>query len=681
MGMIVAGLSALPLLGQSANQNEMMGAFFEESSIYYANFNIANLQQNGVANRLTHLFYAFAKVNDSGACELSDAVAAYQDKNLPSVSGAPYSGPLYGNFAALQQLEQLHPNLHVLISIGGSSASNATNFSAAASTSAGRQALASSCINMFIKGNIASGITAPGLFQGIHLDWEFPSSTDTANFTALLQEFRTQLNQLSASTGSQYYLSFYGPAGLSNIANINLSQAAAVVDFITVQGYVYAGGFDTLTNDASSLYDDEQDPESSKDLPMDVNDTETAYLAAGVPAAKYVLGVPLYGYGWTGVPNLNQGLYQTQSGPAPVLLADGTGLCPDPSGDPPSTGCDPYLEAGYATYATLENLPANGYTLNYDSQRVAAWLYNPTPGTFYTFDDPQTAKAKMQYVLTQGLGGAFVWSLKGDDASGTMVKTMASALSGSGPPVINPNGVVSASSFGEFSSVAPGSWIEIYGSNLAIDSRSWTTSDFSGENAPTSLDGTAVTIGGQAAFIDFISPVQVNALVPSNVATGIQPLTVTVGSVASAPYNVMVNAVQPGLDAPPSFDIGGIQYAVALFADGEYVLPQGAIAGLNSRPAQPGDEIVLYGVGFGPVTPGTPAGQIVQQSNTLASAFDAFIGGVPANAVYSGLAPGYTGLYQFNLKVPANPGSGDVPLTFTVGGTAGTQTLHLAVGN
>jgi chitinase len=284
----------------------MVGAFFEESSIYYAHWNIANLQQNGVANLLTHLFYAFAKVSDSGACEVWDAVAAYQDKKLPSVTGTPYSGPLYGNFAALQQLEQLHPNINVLISIGGSSASNAANFSAAASTTASRQALVSSCINMFIQGNIAAGITAPGLFQGIHLDWEFPSSTDTANFTALLQEFRTQLNQLSASTGSQYYLSFYGPAGFSNIANINLAQAAALVDFITVQGYVYAGGFDTLTNDASALYDDAQDPESSLNLPVDVNDTEKAYLAAGVPAAKYILGVPLYGYGWTGVPNINR---------------------------------------------------------------------------------------------------------------------------------------------------------------------------------------------------------------------------------------------------------------------------------------------------------------------------------------------------------------------------------------
>ena len=192
-------------------------------------------------------------------------------------------------------------------------------------------------------------------------------------------------------------------------------------------------------------------------------------------------------------------------------------------------------------------------------------------------------------------------------------------------PSVGAGGVVSASAFGEFTSVSPGSWIEIYGSNLAVDTRSWLASDFSGINAPTSLDGTSVTIGGQVAFIDFISAGQVNALVPSNVATGTQPMTVTVGGVTSAAYNITVNAVQPGLDAPPSFNIGGVQYVVALFADGTYVLPEGAIAGLNSRPAQPGDEIVLYGIygiGFGPVTPDIPAGELVQQANTLASAFE-----------------------------------------------------------
>ena len=75
------------------------------------------------------------------------------------------------------------------------------------------------------------------------------------------------------------------------------------------------------------------------------------------------------------------------------------------------------------------------------------------------------------------------------------------------------------------------------------------------------------------------------------------------------------------------------------------------------------------------------ARQVVEQANSLAS-FDLFIGGLPVtNVPYAGLAPNFTGLYQFNAVVPANAGNGAVPLTFTVGGTAGTQTLCLAVSN
>jgi uncharacterized protein (TIGR03437 family) len=250
-----------------------------------------------------------------------------------------------------------------------------------------------------------------------------------------------------------------------------------------------------------------------------------------------------------------------------------------------------------------------------------------------------------------------------------------------GTPAISAGGVVSASAFGGFTSVSPGSWIEIYGSNLAADTRPWSGSDFSGANAPTSLDSTSVTIGGQAAFVDFISPAQVNALVPSNAGTGLQQITVKTAAGTSAPVNVSVNAVQPGLLAPPSFTVNGSQYAVAFFSDGTYVLPTGAIAGLISRPAMPGDTIVLYGVGFGPVIPNIPAGQLVEQSNTLASSFQISVGGQAATVLYSGLAPNYTGLYQFNITVPNVAAGSALPLTFTLGGVAGTQTLSIAVQN
>ena len=426
-GLLIPVALAVPSFAQNASPGKILGGYFEEWSIYYANYNIANMQQNGVADKLTHLMYAFANVSAPPACAFADTWADYQDPYLPSVSGVPYPGPLYGNFAAIQQLEQLHPDLHVLISIGGASTTNAANFSAAASTPAGRQALAASCISMFIQGNIATGITAPGLFDGINIDWEFPTATDTQNFTALLQEFRYQLNQLSATTGKPYILSFDGPAGSEDYVNIDLAEAAKPVNFITIDGYNYAGSWDTQTNDASSLFDSSQDPEFGQGLA--INATVDAYLKAGVPPYKYTMGVPLYGAGWTGVPNVNQGLYQNSTGPSPVPLANGTGLCTDLSGNTP--GCDVLLTPGLATYSTLVNLMANGYVPYFDSRRVAVSVYDPTLGTFYTFDNPLTAMLKMNYVNTKvpgGLGGPYVWAVKDDDANGTMVKTMAPYL-------------------------------------------------------------------------------------------------------------------------------------------------------------------------------------------------------------------------------------------------------------
>jgi chitinase len=424
---LVASIS--PSFAQNTGQGKIVGGYFEEWSIYYAGYNIANLQQNGVANKLTHLIYAFGNVTTSPApaCAFADTWADYQSPYLPSVNGTAYPGPLYGNFAAIQQLKALHPNLKVLMSLGGASASNTAAFVSAASTAAGRQALAASCIDLFINGNIASGITAPGLFDGFNIDWEFPTATDTQNFTALLQEFRSQLNALSKTTGKQYTLSFDGPAGSQNYVNIDLRKAAEQVDFITIDGYNYSGSWVTQTNDASPLFDSRQDPLFGQDL--DINDTVDAYLKAGVPPHKYTMGMPLYGAGWTGAPNVNHGLYQNSTGPSPVLWANGTGLCPDLSGN--TAGCDTLLTPGLLTYSTLSTLTSNGYRNYFDPRRVAVSLFDSTSGTFYTYDDPFSVFLKTIYInlkVPGGLGGAYVWALKDDGANGTMVKTLAAGL-------------------------------------------------------------------------------------------------------------------------------------------------------------------------------------------------------------------------------------------------------------
>ena len=406
-GVLLVPQQARPAVaGETADDDHharVVGGYFEEWSIYFAGFNIANLQANGVADKLTHLTYAFGNATPTG-CAIADSWADYQSPYLPSVSGAPYPGPLYGNFAALQQLKQLHPNLKVLISLAG-----AGGFAAAASTASGREAFVASCIDLFINGHLAEGISAAGVFDGVDIDWEFPAASDTANATLLIEEFRKQLNALGKTNKKHYLLTMFGPAGQQNFSNIQLAAVATQLDFYNVQGYDFHGTWETSTNHASPLFDDKQDPVRDQNFYIDY--TISAYLEAGVPPSKLLLGIPIYARGWTGVPSANNGLYEASTGPAPFPPAD-------------------YLQTpGVITYLTLTGL--TGFTRYFDYKRIAVWLYDPNTQTFWSYDDPVTVRLKTAYVRTRvegGLGGTFVWTLKDDHTNGTIVKTMAAGL-------------------------------------------------------------------------------------------------------------------------------------------------------------------------------------------------------------------------------------------------------------
>jgi uncharacterized protein (TIGR03437 family) len=241
-------------------------------------------------------------------------------------------------------------------------------------------------------------------------------------------------------------------------------------------------------------------------------------------------------------------------------------------------------------------------------------------------------------------------------------------------------GVITAGAYGGFSAVAPGSWMEIYGTNLAnVITRDW-SADFKGNQAPTTLAGTSVTIGGVPAYTYLVSPGQINAQVPSGVAPGPQPVVVTTAGGPSLASTITVNPVEPGLLAPAVFKLPAGQYVVALFPDGiTYVLPP--FAGLLTARARPGDTIIMFGVGFGPVTPNIPAGQIVTQSNQLPPTFQISFAGTPATVAFAGLTAGFVGLYQFNVVVPDIAASDSVPIAYSFGGVSSPQNLIIAIRN
>jgi uncharacterized protein (TIGR03437 family) len=240
--------------------------------------------------------------------------------------------------------------------------------------------------------------------------------------------------------------------------------------------------------------------------------------------------------------------------------------------------------------------------------------------------------------------------------------------------------VVSARSAGDFggsSTFASGSWLEIKGSNLSGNTRSWAGSDFNGANAPTTLDNVTVTINNRPAFVGYISPTQINIQAPADTATGPLDLVVQYSGCPSEPFRVQKAAVAGGLLAPGVFNVGNTQYAAALFQDGvTFVGQPGLIAGVPFRAAKPGDIITLYGIGFGDVSPNISPGTIVSAANSIPGLTLSF-GTTPATVSYAGLAPNAVGLYQFNVVVPDV--SGDQQIVVKVNGEATQQTAYLTV--
>jgi uncharacterized protein (TIGR03437 family) len=258
----------------------------------------------------------------------------------------------------------------------------------------------------------------------------------------------------------------------------------------------------------------------------------------------------------------------------------------------------------------------------------------------------------------------------------TVSLTVLAGASGTSMPSINAGGVITSSSFGAARSIGPDTYVEIYGSNFSTTTLEWGNSFINGM-APTTLAGVSATINGQPAFVNYVSPGQVNILAPGNLSPGPGELILT-NSSGSADYAVNVLAQQPELLAPAQFLINGLQYVGAILSDGvSFALPTGIAGG---RPARPGETITTYGIGFLSVTPVVPAGNIAPSGLTsLKLPFQILFNQTAATYIYAGLAPGFVGLYQFDLMVPQIPDNDAVPVTFSLGGTPGSQTLYIPV--
>jgi chitinase len=400
--------------------------YYIEWGIYGRNYKVKDVKTSGSADKLSVINYAFGNVAPDSTgnvvCKLGDEWADYQKPWTAdeSVTGqeVTWPRPILGNFLELQALKAQYPRLKVLISLGGWTWSK--YFSDAALTKQSRERFVSSCIDLFIKGNIPDpgwgGMGGPGaaagLFDGIDIDWEWPGSEgntgniirpeDKQNFTRLLAEFRKQLHAYGKETHKDYLLTAFLPAAAAKIdAGFEVPDIFGPLSFATVQGYDYHGAWESTTNHQSNLFTSPSDPSS----PSYSDDAVVhAYLSRGAPAKEIVMGVPFYSRGWTGVAPANDGLYQPAAGPAP-----GT------------------WEPGVDDYKVVKQRLSSGFTRHQDSSAGAAWLFDGS--TFWTFDDPPVMRAKAEYARDHKLGGIMFWELSGDTPDGELIGAIADGLS------------------------------------------------------------------------------------------------------------------------------------------------------------------------------------------------------------------------------------------------------------
>ena len=227
----------------------------------------------------------------------------------------------------------------------------------------------------------------------------------------------------------------------------------------------------------------------------------------------------------------------------------------------------------------------------------------------------------------------------------------------------NPNAASVVNAAEVAGGIAPNTFVSIYGTNLAATKRTWTTQDFgaNGTTLPTSLDGVSVTLNGAPAYICYISPVHINLLTPTNLATaGRVTVQVSNGTLTSNTVNSTVQATAPLFFL---FDAAG--HVAATHANNT---PIGtATLTPPGTPAAPGELIILYGSGFGPTSPAAANGQLQTVPALLALEPVIQFNNMTGNIVWGGLSA--TGLYQFNITIPIGVEDGDVSVTaMTAGG-------------
>ncbi|MEU1973263.1 glycoside hydrolase family 18 protein [Microbacterium sp. NPDC019599] len=435
--------------------DKVVSAYFTDWSVYGRGYFVKDIP----ADKLNVIQYAFGDAvydpaTGNVGCNVLDPWADYQQVywgGENSVDGQPddfgANGNLYGNFNQLKKLKAAHPHLKVEISLGGWTKSKW--FSTLASTAELRQKFAAACIDTFIKGNLPTGGwpedagglgVAAGIFDGIDLDWEYPtavadgnynvSPADRRNATLLAAEFRKQLDAYGATTGKHYLLTAALPAATSSTRYYELKAFVKHLDWANIMTYDFNVASSPVVAHNTLFTRDPKDP-NAKNHTWNTVGTVAYYLANGVPANKIVVGVPFYGQQYLRTGSKNNGLYTP---------FDNTGL--DPNQLVADVAVQPsfhaLVEAGYVSEDGRTG--GNGYQVGWNKLAGEPYLYsaaashpNLTTGpetvrTFIAYSSPASIGERTALIEKLGLRGAMAWELSQDSDSGALISALAPIL-------------------------------------------------------------------------------------------------------------------------------------------------------------------------------------------------------------------------------------------------------------
>lgn len=324
------------------------------------------------AEKLTHINFAFALVSRDGQVVLENPKAPER-------------------LAQLQALKSKNPALKIIVSVGGW---GADNFSDAALTDASREKFAGS----------AAELVRRYALDGIDLDWEYPGQPgpgikfrpeDKENFTLMLKAVRRSLDALSDERGrkgaERYTLTIASSAG-EYFEHTEMSKLHVYLDWINIMTYDFFTSGAATTGHHTGLYKSQSGGARSAYAEAAVRQ----HLDAGIPSRKLVLGAAFYGRGFAGVKPENNGLFQ-----------------------PYERFVDEYP---YSVLAR-DYVDKQGFKRMWDAAARAPYLWNAASATFITYEDPESLKAKAQFVRTHNLGGIMYWE-HGHDPAEVLLSTI-----------------------------------------------------------------------------------------------------------------------------------------------------------------------------------------------------------------------------------------------------------------